>query len=97
MEWISSLFFTGYGQSLGSPIIDGIFLVQKMCIYSCVTLSTTLLIRAVQFNARSACDASMFTSWKIYIHDVNIYASQADRALNWTARINKVVDRVKQE
>ena len=33
-----------------------------MCIYSCVTLSTTLLIRAVQFNARSACDASMFTS-----------------------------------
>ena len=31
-------------QSLGSPLIDGIFLVQKMCIYSCVTLSTTLLI-----------------------------------------------------
>ena len=29
---------------LGSPLIDGIFLVQKMCIYSCVTLSTTLLI-----------------------------------------------------
>ena len=27
---------------------------------------------------------------KIYIHDVNIDASQADRALNWTARINKV-------
>ena len=25
--------------SLGSPLIDGIFLVQKMCIYSCVTLS----------------------------------------------------------
>ena len=48
--------------SLGSPLVDGIFLVQKMCIYSCVTLSTTLLIRAVQFNARSACDASMFTS-----------------------------------
>ena len=34
---------------------------------------------------------------KIYIHDVNIDASQADRALNWTARINKVVDRVTQE
>ena len=33
----------------------------------------------------------------IYIHDVNIDASQADRALNWTARINKVVDRVTQE
>ena len=55
-----------------------------MCICSCVTLSTTLLMRAVQFNARSACDASTFTS-------------QADRALNWTARINKVVDRVTQE
>ena len=42
-----------------------------MCIYSCVTLSTTLLIRAVQFNARSACDAPMFTSCiyiYIYIH-----------------------------
>ena len=25
----------------------------------------------------------------IYIHDVNIDASQADRALNWTARITK--------
>ena len=34
---------------------------------------------------------------KIYIHDVNIYASQADRALNWTVRINKIVDRVTQE
>ena len=33
----------------------------------------------------------------IYIHDVNIDALQADRALNWTARINKVVDRVTQE
>ena len=44
--------------TLGSPLIDGIFLVQKMCICSCVTLSTTLLMRAVQFNARSACDAS---------------------------------------
>ena len=49
--------------SLGSPLIDGIFLVQKMCICSCVTLSTTLLMRAVQFNARSACDASTFTSY----------------------------------
>ena len=25
----------------------------------------------------------------VYIHDVNIDASQADRALNWTARITK--------
>ena len=47
---------------LGSPLIDGTFLVQKMCICSCVTLSTTLLMRAIQFNAPSACDASMFTS-----------------------------------
>ena len=37
---------------------------------------------------------------KIYIHDlhdVNVGASQADRALNWTARMNKVVERVTQE
>ena len=34
---------------------------------------------------------------KIYIHDVNVVVSQADRALNWTARINKVVERVTQE
>ena len=35
---------------------------------------------------------------KIYIHDVNIDASQADRALNWTARNQyKVVDRLTQE
>ena len=60
-------------------------------------------MRAVQFNARSACDASTFTSciyiflWKIYVYDVNVDASQADRALNWTARINKVVERVTQE
>ena len=34
----------------------------------------------------------------VYIlHDVNIDASQADRALNCTACINKVVDRVTQE
>ena len=57
------------------------------------------LLCSLWFNARSACDASMFTSCrKIYIlHDVNIDASQADRALNWTGRINKVVDRVTQE
>ena len=56
-------------------------------------------MRAVQFNARSACDASTFTSciYILYIHDVNVDASQADRALNWTARINKVVERVTQE
>ena len=34
---------------------------------------------------------------KYIIHDVKIDALQADRALNWTARINKVVDRVTQE
>ena len=59
-------------QTLGSPLIDGIFLVQKMCICSCVTLSTTLLMRAVQFNARSACDTSTFTSC-IYILYIYIY------------------------
>ena len=43
-------------------------------------------MHAVQFNERSACHASMFTSC---IHDVNVDVSQADRVLNWTARINK--------
>ena len=52
--------------SLGSPLIDGIFLVQKMCIYSCVTLPTTF------DYARSACNASTFTSC-IYIIYINIY------------------------
>ena len=33
----------------------------------------------------------------VYIQDVNVDVSQADRALNWTARINKVVERVTQE
>ena len=73
-NWLETVLFQTQSLCLGSPLIDGIFLVQKMCIYFCVTLSTILLMRAVQFNARSACDAS-----------------QADRALNCTARINKVV------
>ena len=34
---------------------------------------------------------------KIYIHDVNVDVSQADRSLNWIACINKVVERVTQE
>ena len=54
---------------IGSPLIDGIFFVM----------------RAVQFNARSACDGQCLH----HIHDVNIDPSQADRALNWTARITK--------
>ena len=71
------------GGALGSPLIDGIFLVQKMCIYSCVTLSTTLLIRAVQFNARSACDASMFTSLSsiIYIWRSGSYTFVSQRSV----------------
>ena len=40
----------------------------------------------------------IFSMWKIYIHDVNIDASQADRVWKWTARINKVAaDGVTQE
>ena len=33
-----------YSVALGSPIIDGIFLVHKMCIYSSVMIITTVLI-----------------------------------------------------
>ena len=33
-----------YSVALGIPIIDGIFLVHKMCIYSSVMIITTVLI-----------------------------------------------------
>ena len=75
-------------KSLGSPLVDGIFLVQKMCIYSCVTLSTTLLIRAVQFNARSACDASMFTSC------IYIFLRLASKCLNCTRSPEEMVQKL---
>ena len=75
-------------KSLGSPLVDGIFLVQKMCIYSCVTLSTTLLIRAVQFNARSACDASMFTSC------IYIFLRLANKCLNCTRSPEEMVQKL---
>ena len=35
---------TEQSQTLGSPIIDGIFLVQKRCIHSCVMIISTVLI-----------------------------------------------------
>ena len=57
--------------NLGSPVIDGIFLVQKMCIYSSVMIITTFnCIDYTQCSsmAWSACDASCLH------HD----ASQAD-------------------
>ena len=40
--------------NLGSPVIDGIFLVQKMCIYSSVMIMTTVLITrsAVQWHGQ---------------------------------------------
>ena len=40
--------------NLGSPVIDGIFLVQKMCIYSSVMIITTVLITcsAVQWHGQ---------------------------------------------
>ena len=73
---------------LGSPLVDGIFLVQKMCIYSCVTLSTTLLISAVQFNVRSACDASMFTSC------IYIFQRLASKCLNCTRSPEEIVQKL---
>ena len=75
-------------KTLGSPLIDGIFLVQKMCIYSRVTLSTTLLIRPVQFNARSACDASMFTSC------IYIFLRLASKCLNCTRSPEEMVQKL---
>ena len=74
--------------TLGSPLIDGIFLVQKMCICSCVTLSTTLLMRAVQFNARSACDAPTFTSC------IYIFLRLASKYLNCTRSPDEMVQKL---
>ena len=74
--------------TLGSPLIDGIFLVQKMCICSCVTLSTTLLMRAVQFNARSACDASTFKSC------IYIFLRLASKCLNCTRSPDEMVQKL---
>ena len=88
------MFQAQYGKSpylfstLGSPLVDGIFLVQKMCVYPCVTLSTTLLIRAVQFNARSACDASMFTSC------IYIFLRLASKCLNCTRSPEEMVQKL---
>ena len=76
------------GKSLGSPLIDGIFLVEKMCIYSCVTLSTTLLMCAVQFNAQSACDASMFTSC------IYIFLRLASKCLSCTRSPGEMVQKL---
>ena len=68
---------------------ESIFEVFILCFQSYLcTISSGL---RVQFRHLLA------NLWKIYIHDVNIDASQDDRGLNWTARINKVVDRVTQE
>ena len=57
--------------NLGSPVIDGIFLVQKMCIYSSVMIMTTVLITrsAVQWHGQLVMHHVEFTD-----HD----ASQAD-------------------
>ena len=59
-----------------------------MCIYSCVTLSTTLLIRAVQFNARSDCDPSMFTSC------IYIFLRLASKCLNCARSPEEMVQKL---
>ena len=71
---------------------ESIFEVFILCFqsYLCSFCTTSSGLR-VQFRYLLA------NLRKIYIHDVNVDASQADRALNWTARINKVVERVTQE
>ena len=47
-KWLASC------HNQGSPVIDGIFLVQKMCIYSSVMIITTVLITrsAVQWHGQ---------------------------------------------
>ena len=61
--------------NLGSPVIDGIFLVQKMCIYSSVMIMTTVLI------TRSAVE------WhgQLVMHHVYIMMHhKLTPSLNWT-------------
>ena len=55
------------------------------------------MLHILLLSMSTLIESAVYIFRKIYIHDVNIDASQADRALNWTARINEVVDRVTQE
>ena len=73
---------------LSESIFEVFILCFKSYLCSFCTISSGL---RVQFRYLLA------NLGKIYIHDVNVDVSQADRALNWTARINKVVERVTQE
>ena len=59
-----------------------------MCIYSCVSLSTTLLITRGPINARSACDASMFTSC------MYIFLRLASKCLNCTRSPGEIVQKL---
>ena len=61
----------------------------KKCVFILVLLlSTTLLTRAVQFNARSACDASMFTSC------IYIFLRLASKCLNCTRSPEEIVQKL---
>ena len=73
---------------LSESIFEVFILCFQSYLFSFCTISLGLRVqfRHLLANLRKLC-----------IHDVNIDASQADRALNWTARINKVVDGVTQE
>ena len=58
-------------------------------------LCTTLLMRAAQFNARSACDASMFTSY-IYIF-LKIYTANSIKVDIDNSQMCIMIDRVPKE
>ena len=59
-----------------------------MCIYSCVTLSTTLLITRGPVQCRSPCDASMFISC------LYIFLRLASKCLNCTRSPEEIVQKL---
>ena len=89
------MFIVVFAQKVAGSLVklsESIFEVFILCFQSHLCSFCTILSGLrVQFRHLLA------NLRKTYIHDVNIDASQDDRTLNWTARINKVVDRITQE
>ena len=65
-----------YSVALGSPIIDGIFLVHKMCIYSSIMIITTVLITH---------GPAQWWGQLVMHHDVNMMHHKLTMPLNCTA------------
>ena len=77
-------------RDLGSPLIDGIFLVQKICIYSCVTLSVYNFID----YARSSSMRGQLVMHEC-LHHVYIFSLRlASKCLNCTRSPEEIVQKL---